>query len=89
METNLIKEVVVILALAVFVVLVFRRFKLPVILGFLLTGLIAGPTALHLASDMEGIHFLSETGVILLLFVIGLEFSPRELLAIKSTVLVG
>ncbi len=89
METNLIKEVVVILALAVFVVLVFRRFKLPVILGFLLTGLIAGPTALNLASDMEGIHFLSETGVILLLFVIGLEFSPRELLAIKTTVLLG
>jgi len=89
MEMNLMKEVIIILALAVFVVLVFRRFKLPVILGFLLTGLIAGPTALHLATDMEGIHVLSETGVILLLFVIGLEFSPRELFAIKTTVLVG
>ena len=89
MEVSLLRDIVAILALAVGVVLLFRRFQLPVILGFLITGLIAGPSGLHLVGNEESISFLSEIGVILLLFVIGLEFSIKELIAIKRTVLIG
>lgn len=86
---DLLKEMIIILGLAVGVVLIFKRFQLPVILGFLLTGLIAGPTALHLVNNEEGIHMLSEIGVVLLLFVIGLEFSPKDFIAMRKTVLLG
>lgn len=80
---------IVVLGLAVAVVLLFNRFRLPVILGFLLTGLIAGPSALHLVTNEEGIHLISEIGVVLLLFVIGLEFSPKDFIALRKTVLLG
>lgn len=86
---DLLREMIIMLGLAVLVVLIFNRFRLPVILGFLLTGLIAGPTGLHLVTDEEGIHLLSEIGVVLLLFVIGLEFSPKDFLAMRRTVLLG
>ena len=86
---ELLREMIIMLGLAVLVVLLFNRFRLPVILGFLLTGLIAGPTGLHLVADEEGIHLLSEIGVVLLLFVIGLEFSPKDFLAMRRTVLLG
>ncbi|GAB4407545.1 MAG: cation:proton antiporter [Bacteroidia bacterium] len=89
MEYTLFKEIIIILGLSVFVVLIFQRFRLPTILGFLLTGVIAGPHGLQLVDESESVHMLSETGVILLLFVIGLEFSLRDLLAMRRTVLLG
>ncbi len=89
MESTLLTEIVIILGLSVLVVLIFQRLKLPTILGFLLTGVIAGPHGLSLVQESESVHMLSETGVILLLFVIGLEFSPKDLLAMRRTVLVG
>ncbi len=89
MQYALFKEIIIILGLSVVVVLVFQRFKLPTILGFLLTGVIAGPHGLGLVEESESVHMLSETGVILLLFVIGLEFSIKDLLAMRKTVLLG
>jgi CPA2 family monovalent cation:H+ antiporter-2 len=89
MEFGLLREIVVILGFSVLVVLVFQRFRLPTILGFLLTGVLAGPKALSLVHDYEQVHLLSEIGVILLLFVIGMEFSLRDLIAMRKMVLIG
>ncbi|WP_299821822.1 cation:proton antiporter [uncultured Pontibacter sp.] len=89
MEIPLLPDVVIILGLAVVVILFFQRFKLPTILGFLATGVIAGPHGLSLIHDPHNIEILAEIGVILLLFIIGMEFSLRSLAMIKRTVLLG
>ncbi|MBF8962396.1 cation:proton antiporter [Pontibacter sp. FD36] len=89
MEIPLLSDVVIILGLAVVVILLFQRFRLPTILGFLMTGVIAGPHGLNLIADVHDIEILAEIGVILLLFIIGMEFSLRNLALIKRTVLLG
>ena len=65
------------------------RLKLPTIIGYLLTGAIAGPYGLSLVYASTAVEVLSEIGVILLLFVIGLEFSIKSLMAIKKAVFIG
>lgn len=89
MEIPLLSDVVIILGLSVVVILFFQRFKLPTILGFLATGVIAGPHGLSLINETHDIEILAEIGVILLLFIIGMEFSLRNLAMIKRTVLLG
>ncbi len=82
-------EIVVVLGLSILVIFFFQKLKLPAILGFLATGIVFGPHALGLAQAGEEIEVLSEIGVILLLFIIGLEFSLKQLMSIKKIVLVG
>lgn len=89
MEVPFLSDVVIILGLAVVVILLFQRFRLPTILGFLITGVIAGPYGMSLVKDVHDIEILAEIGVILLLFIIGMEFSLRNLALIKRTVLLG
>lgn len=89
MEIPLLSDVVIILGLAVVVILLFQRFRLPTILGFLMTGMIAGPHGLNVSADVHDIEILAEIGVILLLFIIGMEFSLRNLALIKRTILLG
>ncbi|OKL41427.1 cation:proton antiporter domain-containing protein [Pontibacter flavimaris] len=89
METPLLSDTVIILGLSVIVILLFQRFKLPTLLGFLATGVIAGPHGLSLVANSNNIEILAEIGVILLLFIIGMEFSLKQLAIIKRTVLLG
>ena len=89
MEIPLISDVVILLSLSVLVILIFNRLKLPSILGLLITGIIAGPHGLSLIQATHEVEMLAEIGVILLLFVIGLEFSLKELLSIKKVILVA
>ncbi|QCR22194.1 monovalent cation:proton antiporter family protein [Pontibacter sp. SGAir0037] len=89
MEIPLLTDIVIILGLSVVVILIFQKLKLPTILGFLATGIITGPHGLSLIADTHNIEILAEIGVILLLFIIGMEFSLRNLALIKRTVLVG
>ena len=89
MEIPLLSDIVVILGLSVFVILFFQRFNLPTILGFLITGIVAGPHGLSLINASHEVEVLSEIGVILLLFIIGLEFSLKSLAAIKKAVFIG
>lgn len=89
MEIPILKEVVIILGLSVFIILAFQRLKIPSIIGFLLTGILAGPHGLSLIQAGEEVEMLAEIGVIFLLFVIGIEFSLKSLVAIKRTVFLG
>lgn len=89
MEIPLLTDIVIILGLSVFVILIFQRFKLPTIVGFLITGIVAGPHGLSLIDASHEVEILSEIGVILLLFIIGLEFSLKSLSAIKKEVFIG
>ncbi|WP_266205701.1 cation:proton antiporter domain-containing protein [Pontibacter kalidii] len=89
MEIPLLPDIVIILGLSVIVILLFQRLKLPTILGFLATGVIAGPYGLSLIAASHNIEILAEIGIILLLFIIGMEFSLKQLAMIKRTVILG
>lgn len=89
MHYPVLTEIVIIFALAAVVLFVFSRLRVPPIIGFLFTGVIAGPHALGAVTEVEAVEVLAEIGVILLMFTIGLEFSIRELLKMKKAVLGG
>lgn len=89
MEFSLLKDLVMLFGLALVTVVLFRQFKLPSIIGFLCTGIVAGPYALGLIKDTHQVEQMAEIGVVLLLFTIGIEFSLKELLRIKHLVLWG
>ncbi|MGO1118912.1 cation:proton antiporter [Rhodovibrionaceae bacterium A322] len=57
---------------------VFARFKQPAVVGYILAGTLLGPTALGLIKDRDSIHLLAELGVLMLLFLIGLELSIKS-----------
>ena len=73
-----------VLCTAAVTTVLFQRLKQPVILGYLLAGLMVGPhiTLIPVTANEEAVHILSELGVILLLFGIGLEFSLRKLMRV-------
>ena len=79
MQVHLLQDLAVIFAVSVLVVLVFHRFRLPALPGFIVAGLLLGPNALGLVADVHAVEALAEVGVILLLFTIGIEFSLARL----------
>ncbi|RPI46767.1 MAG: sodium:proton exchanger [Bacteroidetes bacterium] len=89
MEFGILRDIVVIFTLSTVVNLVFTRIKVPTIVGYLLTGILAGPHVFALTGDQHDLELLAEIGVILLLFTIGLEFSLRHLLKIRRIVFFG
>lgn len=88
-EFTLLKDVSIILALSILVLLICYRFKIPEIIGFLITGILAGPYGLGIFTSLNEIEFLAEIGVVLLLFTIGIEFSFKNLLDLKKEFFVG
>lgn len=82
-------DLLIILLVSVPVAFLCLRMKLPLLVGFMVTGILIGPYALGLIKELEAIEILAEIGVILLLFTIGLEFSLRRLREIKRLVLIG
>ena len=68
-------DIVAIFCLSIGVLLVCHQIKIPPIVGFLLTGVLCGPTALGLVQNPHAVELLAEIGVVLLLFSIGLEMS--------------
>jgi CPA2 family monovalent cation:H+ antiporter-2 len=76
----------VVLCVAAVTTVVFQRLRQPVVLGYLLAGLIVGPyVPVPLVADREMVRQLSEIGVVLLLFSIGLEFTVRKLVRVGGT----
>ncbi len=89
MELSILQDIVIIFALSTFVNLIFTKMKIPTIVGYLLTGVIAGPHLLSLISNLHNIELIAELGVVLLLFSIGMEFSLKHLLRIRRIVFFG
>ena len=79
-------QVAVFLVATVIVVPLFRRFKLSAVLGYLTAGVVIGPWGLGLFTDVESTLHFAEFGVVLLLFVIGLELQPSRLWVMRSAV---
>ena len=82
-------QIAVLLAATVVAVPLFRRFKLSAVLGYLAAGVVIGPWGLGLFEDVERILHFAEFGVVLLLFVIGLELQPSRLRVMRRAVFGG
>lgn len=89
MHLPLLQDILILLGFSAAIVFVLQKLKIPSIIGFLLTGVIIGPYGLSLIDAVEQVEILSEIGVILLLFVIGMELSIKQLISIKKTVFIG
>ncbi|HYR78626.1 MAG TPA: cation:proton antiporter, partial [Candidatus Dormibacteraeota bacterium] len=81
------EDLAMVLCVAAITTVIFQKIRQPVVVGYLLAGIIVGPhvTIIPLLADTERIHTLSELGVILLMFALGLEFSVRKLLRLGPT----
>ncbi len=79
-------DVLIYLAVAVITVPVTKRIGLGSVLGYLIAGVIIGPSVLKLVSDVETILHFAELGVVFLLFIIGLEMQPSRLWVLRHSV---
>ncbi|MEQ1880270.1 MAG: monovalent cation:proton antiporter-2 (CPA2) family protein, partial [Burkholderiales bacterium] len=86
MNFGTLQLVLMLLAAAVGVVVVFRLLKLPALIGYLLVGIAIGPHALGLLPDSPETRHLAEFGVVFLMFSIGLEFSLPKLMTMRRMV---
>ena len=86
MNQGILELVLILLAAAVLVVVIFRVLKLPALLGYLLVGIVIGPHALGLVPDSGDTRYLAEFGVVFLMFSIGLEFSLPKLATMRRMV---
>ncbi|WP_322616418.1 monovalent cation:proton antiporter-2 (CPA2) family protein [Pseudomonas sp. BIC9C] len=85
-EGNLLQAAVVFLLAAVLIVPLAKRLQLGAVLGYLFAGVIIGPSVLGLIDNPQSVANISELGVVLLLFIIGLELSPRRLWVMRKSV---
>lgn len=89
MDLPLLKDIFIIFGLSIVVLFVCLRIKIPTIVGFLITGIVAGPHGLGLISAVTEVETMSEIGIVFLLFTIGIEFSLKDLMKIKKLVFLG
>lgn len=82
-------EAIIYLAAAVVCVPLSKKTKLGSVLGYLLAGMLIGPWGFKLVQEPDAILHLSEFGVVLMLFLIGLELDPKRLWAMRASVLGG
>lgn len=80
-------NVLVFLVAAVAVVPLAKRLRLGSVLGYLIAGLIIGPWGLRIIPDAEVVLHFAEFGVVLLLFLIGLELKPRRLRELRRSIM--
>lgn len=83
---SLLNQVAILLIAAVLAVPLFKRLKLGAVLGYLAAGLCIGPWGVRLITDVQSILHFSEFGVVLLLFLIGLELNPSRLWIMRRSV---
>ncbi len=88
-EFDFLGILVLIGALAIAIILIFQRLKIPPVIGLIFTGILLGPSGIGVVYDQKLISTLAELGVILLLFTIGLEFSLEDLKKLRKIVLLG
>ena len=90
-ETNFLSDLAIVMIVAGLVTVVFHRLKQPVVLGYIIAGVIIGPHTppFPLIRDEQTIRTLSELGVIFLMFSLGLEFSLRKLKEVGATAFIA
>ena len=87
----LISDLAVILIAAGIITLIFKCLKQPVVLGYIVAGILAGPAVPYIptVSDPTNIKIWADIGVIFLLFAMGLEFSFKKLMTVGGTAVIA
>jgi|694.fasta_scaffold01500_6 CPA2 family monovalent cation:H+ antiporter-2 len=88
-EVPLLHDIVVIFGLSILVLLICHRMRIPAIVGYLLTGVLCGPHGLGLIHDEADVETLATIGIVLLLFIVGMEFSLKKIFEYKRYFLIG
>lgn len=88
-DANILRELIILLAVSLPITFFFHRIKLPALVGFLITGVLIGPNGAALITETGAIEQLSEIGVVLLLFTVGLEFSLEDIVRSGRQFFVG
>ena len=88
---TLISDLAVILIVAGLVTILFKKLKQPVVLGYIVAGILAGPSIEEIptVTDTASIHIWADIGVIFLLFALGLDFSFKKLVKVGGTAITG
>lgn len=84
---GLLESILLLLVVSVGAVAAFRTLHLPPILGYLLVGMVMGGHGLEFIPENESLEFMGEVGVVFLLFAIGLEFSLKQFMAMRTTII--
>lgn len=84
LQTEFVMSMALVIAVAAIIILLFHRLKQPLILGYLIAGIVVGPLVVQARDSVE---LLARLGIILLTFSIGLEFNLKKLRAIGATVI--
>ena len=87
MEHELLRNILLLLVMSVGGVAAFRTLHLPPILGYLLVGALAGTHGLEFIHEPKRLDFMGEVGMVFLLFAIGLEFSVKQFMAMRNTIM--
>lgn len=83
---DFIEQATLFLLAAVILVPIFKRIGLGAVLGYLVAGIIIGPSGLAMIDDVDQVLHFAEFGVVLLLFIIGLELRPRRLWVMRKSI---
>jgi monovalent cation:proton antiporter-2 (CPA2) family protein len=86
---SLLAQIAIFLASAVIAIPIFRRFKLGSVLGYLTAGIIIGPGSLGLIDNVATTQSIAQFGIVLLMFVIGLELQPSRLWVLRRSIFVS
>jgi CPA2 family monovalent cation:H+ antiporter-2 len=89
MDLLIFKDITLLFGIAVLVLFICQRLRIPPIIGYLATGVLAGPNGFSMISSVHEVEMLAEIGVILLLFTIGIEFSLKSLVKMRKTLMIG
>ena len=89
MHQNLFAELSLIIAVGAGIAIIMRSLKQPLIIGHILTGIIVGPSVLHLVKSTETIEVFSTIGIALLLFIIGLGLNPKVIKEVGKVATLG
>ncbi|WP_151815193.1 monovalent cation:proton antiporter-2 (CPA2) family protein [Acinetobacter soli] len=85
---SLLLQITIFLGAALLLVPLGKRFGIATVIGYLLTGIVLGPHVLNVATDAKAIMHMAEFGVILLMFIIGLELRPQRLWQMRHSIFV-
>lgn len=88
-EIPVLRDLVVLVAIAIPAVLLAHRLKIPTLVGFLFTGIVIGPHALGFVQDVHSVNQMAEIGSVLLLFAVGLELSLSRIVKMGRYVIQG
>ena len=88
-EVSFLQDLAVVMIAAGIVTVLFQRLKQPVVLGYIVAGILIGPYLLELIKEQDAIKSLAELGMVFLMFSLGLEFNLRKLRRVAATALVA